>query len=35
MKWEKAVNDAARKKLYYPQLSDTVIELIHRGEIIP
>lgn len=35
MKWENTINDAAKKKLYYPQLSDTVIELIGRGEMIP
>ncbi|MCK5099560.1 MAG: trimethylamine methyltransferase family protein, partial [Desulfobacteraceae bacterium] len=35
MKWEKTINDAAREKLYYPQLSDTVIERIHKGEMIP
>ncbi len=28
MKWENRINDAARKKLYYPNLSDTVIEQI-------
>ena len=35
MKWENTINDAAREKLYYPQLSDTVIERIHKGEMIP
>ncbi|SDT84162.1 trimethylamine methyltransferase family protein [Desulfobacula phenolica] len=35
MKWEKTINDAAIKKLYYPQLSDTVIERIRKGEMIP
>jgi trimethylamine--corrinoid protein Co-methyltransferase len=35
MKWEKRINEAARKKLYYPQLNDTVIELIRRGEFTP
>ncbi|MCD4676623.1 MAG: trimethylamine methyltransferase family protein [Desulfobacula sp.] len=35
MKWEKTINDAARQKLYYPQLSDTVIERIRKGEMIP
>lgn len=35
MKWEKRINDAARKKLYYPQLNDTVIELIRRGDFTP
>ena len=33
--WEAAINEAARKKLYYPQLNDTVIEIIGRGEMIP
>jgi trimethylamine--corrinoid protein Co-methyltransferase len=35
MSWEKRINDAARKKLYYPQLNDTVIELIRRGDFTP
>lgn len=35
MRWEKAINDAARKKLYYPNINDTIIELIGRGEMIP
>ncbi len=29
--WEKTINDAAKKKLYCPQLNDTVIEAISRG----
>lgn len=33
--WENTINKAARKKLYYPQLRDTVIEIISRGEMIP
>jgi trimethylamine--corrinoid protein Co-methyltransferase len=33
--WEAAINEAARKKIYYPQLNDTVIEIIGRGEMIP
>jgi len=33
--WERAINEAAKKKLYYPQLNDTVIEIIGRGEMIP
>ena len=33
--WESAINAAARKKIYYPQLNDTVIEIISRGEMIP
>lgn len=33
--WENTINEAAKKKLYYPQLNDTVIEIIGRGEMIP
>ncbi|MEE4112144.1 MAG: trimethylamine methyltransferase family protein, partial [Desulfobacteraceae bacterium] len=33
--WEDTINQAAKKKLYYPQLNDTVIEIISRGEMIP
>jgi trimethylamine--corrinoid protein Co-methyltransferase len=33
--WENSINAAAKKKLYYPQLNDTVIEIISRGEMIP
>ncbi|HSO20435.1 MAG TPA: trimethylamine methyltransferase family protein [Desulfosarcina sp.] len=33
--WENTINEAAKKKLYYPQLNDTVIEIISRGEMIP
>ena len=33
--WENAINEAARKKLYYPQISDTVIDAIGRGEMVP
>lgn len=33
--WENTINEAARKKLYYPELSDTVIEMIRKGDIIP
>ena len=33
--WESAINAAARKKIYYPQLNDTVIEIVGRGEMIP
>jgi trimethylamine--corrinoid protein Co-methyltransferase len=33
--WETKINEAARKKLYYPQISDTVIEAIGSGEMIP
>jgi len=35
MKWENRINEAAKKKLYYPQLNDTVIELIRKGEFTP
>lgn len=34
LNWEKRINDAARKKLYYPELGDTVIELISKGETV-
>lgn len=33
--WENKVNEEAKKKLYFPQLNDTVIELINRGELTP
>ena len=33
--WENTINEAAKKKLYYPQLNDTVIEIISRGEMVP
>lgn len=33
MKWEKKINDAARGKLYYPDINDTVIEMIRKGDI--
>jgi trimethylamine---corrinoid protein Co-methyltransferase len=33
--WETTINAAAKKKLYYPQINDTVIERISRGEMIP
>ncbi len=35
MKWENVINEKARRKLYYPQLNDTVIEMISRGDVIP
>lgn len=35
MKWEKKINDAARMKLYYPNIKDTVIEMISKGDVIP
>ncbi len=31
--WETTINDAAEKKLYCPQLNDTVIEAISRGKM--
>ncbi|MBM9604155.1 trimethylamine methyltransferase family protein [Desulfopila inferna] len=31
--WEKIINEAAKKKLYYPQLNDTVIDAIKVREI--
>ena len=31
--WEKSINDAAEKKLYCPQLNDTVLEEIRVGEM--
>lgn len=34
-KWEKIINTAAQKKLYYPNINDTVIEMIGKGEMIP
>ena len=33
--WETTIKEAAKKKLYYPQISDTVIEAIGRGEMVP
>jgi trimethylamine--corrinoid protein Co-methyltransferase len=30
--WEKIINNAAEKKLYYPQLNDTVRDAISGGE---
>lgn len=33
--WENTINEAATQKLYYPQLSDTVIERIQQGTMIP
>jgi len=35
MKWEHRINEAAKKKLCYPRLNDTVIKLIRTGETIP
>ena len=34
-RWEATINAAAKKKLYYPQLNDTVIEIVGRGEMVP
>jgi len=33
--WEQTINNKAKKKIYYNQLNDTVIELIGRGDMIP
>ncbi|MGW8192964.1 MAG: trimethylamine methyltransferase family protein [Desulforhopalus sp.] len=33
--WENSINEAAKGKLYYPNINDTVIELIGKGEMIP
>jgi trimethylamine---corrinoid protein Co-methyltransferase len=33
--WENTINEAAKQKIYYPQLSDTVIERIQEGTMIP
>ncbi|SLM30030.1 Trimethylamine:corrinoid methyltransferase-like protein [Desulfamplus magnetovallimortis] len=35
IKWEERVNSAAREKLYFPDINDTVIEKITRGDMIP
>ena len=35
LKWEQKINDAARGKLYFPEINDTVIEMINRGDMIP
>ena len=35
LKWEERVNSAAKKKLYFPDINDTVIEKIKRGDMIP
>ena len=34
MKWEAHINAAARKKLYFPDINDTVIEKIGKGDMI-
>jgi trimethylamine--corrinoid protein Co-methyltransferase len=33
--WEKNINKAAEKKLYYPNINDTVIEMIGKGIMVP
>ena len=33
--WEHRINEAAKGKIYYTQLNDTVIEMIGRGDMIP
>jgi trimethylamine--corrinoid protein Co-methyltransferase len=33
--WEKTINEAAMRKLYYPNINDTVIKMIGKGEMIP
>lgn len=33
--WENTINNAARKKLYFPNINDSVIEMISKGEMIP
>jgi len=33
--WEKTINEAARNKLYYPDINDTVIEMINKGIMVP
>jgi trimethylamine--corrinoid protein Co-methyltransferase len=35
LKWEQRINDAAKDKLYFPEINDTVIEMINRGDMIP
>lgn len=35
MKWENTINSAARKKLYFPNINDSVIEMISRGDMVP
>ena len=35
LKWEERVNSAAREKLYFPDINDTVIEKIKSGDMIP
>jgi trimethylamine--corrinoid protein Co-methyltransferase len=33
--WEKSINKAAENKLYYPNINDTVIEMIGKGTMVP
>ena len=33
--WEKSVNEAAAKRLYYPNIKDTVINMIGKGAMVP
>ena len=33
--WEKSINKAAENKLYYPNINDTVIEMIGKGTMAP
>jgi len=33
--WEKSINEAAEKKLYYPNINDTVITMIGKGDMVP
>ena len=35
IKWEGTINDAAKKKLYYPNINDTVIDMIGKGNMVP
>lgn len=33
--WEKSINQAAKAKLYYPNINDTVTEMIGKGTVVP
>jgi trimethylamine---corrinoid protein Co-methyltransferase len=35
MQWENKISSAARKKLYYPQLNDTVLASISSADLLP
>lgn len=35
IKWENGINKAAENKLYYPNINDTVIEMIGKGIMVP